>query len=78
MWLVFSNTNAPDSCRDVFKKVMNATGSRPQKENWQWWGIFSTKPFAYNTLTTPEEIYSALDSQFAQVRANVAILLKNM
>ena len=26
MWLVFSNTNAPDSCRDVFKKVMNATG----------------------------------------------------
>ena len=78
MWIAFSNKNAPADIRQVYSKIISVTGSRPKKDDWQWWCIFSTSKFTYNENTTQDEIRNALELQFAQVRANVKKLLESV
>lgn len=78
IWISFSNKNAPESCIKTFERIMEVSGLKPRKVDWQWWSIFSTKPFKYSSLTTEEEIYAALDAQFREVRGKVSSLLKKL
>lgn len=77
MWIAFSNKNAPEQIRQVFARIMQLIGSKPKKDDWEWWTIFSTAWFSYNENTTQEEIVNTLELQFAQVRANVKRLLES-
>lgn len=78
MFVSFSNVNTPKPIQDVFKQIMIATGKAPQKSNWEWWRIFTTSSFSYDTSTTQETIFKALDSQFTTIRARVEALLKKL
>ena len=78
MFVSFSNVNTPKLIQDVFKQIMIATGKAPQKSNWEWWRIFTTSSFSYDTSTTQETIFKALDSQFTTIRARVEALLKKL
>lgn len=78
MWVVLSNHNAPDDIKATFKRISTVIGKSPKKEDWQWWGIFTANPFHYNDKTTRENIFNELDSQFAQLQAQVSSLLKNL
>ncbi len=78
MWLALSNRNAPEQIRQAYSRIMKAIGSNPKKEDWEWWCIFSTPLFSYNENTTQEEIINALESQFAQIRANEKGLLDRL
>ena len=77
-WIAFSNKNAPADIRQAYSKIMSVIGSRPKKDDWQWWCIFSTSNFTYNENTTQDEIRNALELQFAQVRASVKKLLERI
>lgn len=76
--LTFCNINAPKQVKDVFARAMTLTNKLPKSSDWQWKYIFSTKSFSYTANTTAEEVHQALDNQFAQIRAQVSALLKEM
>ncbi len=78
MWVAFSNKNAPEQIRQVYARMMKATGKQPKKDNWEWWALFSTSRFVYNENTSPDEIINALNLQFEQVRASVKRMLENI
>ena len=78
IWVSFSNVNTPVKIKNVYDQIPQAIGIRPKNEDWRWWGIFSTKPFSYSNITEPEVIYKELDLQFEQIRANVAMMIRNL
>ena len=78
MWLVFSNDNAPAEFSEKYDRIMRAIDKRPGKESWLWWGIFSTSWFQGSSATTQEDIFRALDAQFAQVHRDAMDLLTKM
>ena len=77
-WIAFSQKNAPMQIKDVFNRIMLNIGKQPPKEDWQWWTIFSTQPFAYNDQTSETELYNAIEMQFGQVRAQTVDMLKKL
>lgn len=78
IWIAFSNKNAPLQIKNIFNRIMLNIRKQPPKEDWQWWTIFSTQPFAYNDRTSETELYNALEMQFAQVRNKIVTMLKNL
>ena len=51
MFVSFSNVNTPKPIQDVFKQIMIATGKAPPKSNWEWWRIFTTSSFSYESYS---------------------------
>ncbi len=76
--IALNNKNAPLSIRNTFDRIPKYTNLRPKKADWEWWTIFSTRPFVYGDETTPEEIFNALDLQFNEVRQKVKTLVERL
>ena len=76
--LVFNNNNAPESFIDLFNQTMRVINSKPRKDPWQWWNVFSTKPFICDNNTTPLEVFHALDIQFTEIREKVVALIHKL
>lgn len=74
--LVFNNQNTPSSLKNVFSNFISLLPNKPQKTNWEFWMLFSTKSFYYNSQTTAQDIYGALESQYKEIRKFVLDLIK--
>ena len=75
--LVFNNNNAPESFVGLFNQTMLVTNSKPRKDPWQWWTVFSSKPFKCEKSTTPTEVFHELDLQFLGIREKVVELISS-
>lgn len=78
MQISFSNLNAPKSIRAIYKRIMEVTRKSPQKENWQWWTIFSSKTFVCDGEISETKLFNELDRQFGQLQEEVLRLLKDL